>query len=588
MAARGRAVTETTGPFGMEEEGRRLSLAELERVPAAFRPALDPRERRVRLVHLGIGAFHRAHQAFYTEECGDWGSCGVTQRSPRVAQQLTPQDCLYTLLVRDGPDARPRVIGSVREVLFAGADPGAVAARIADPEVSVVTLTVCEKGYRLDPASGRLRMEDPEIAADLAGRPARTVIGQLTAGLAARFAAGAAPVTVLCCDNLPANGPTVRGLVLDYAQAWAAGHPGAARLPDWIGAQVAFPATMVDRIAPATTDADLADVAALIGARDLAAVVAEPFTQWVIEDSFAGPRPAWERAGAQLVSDVEPYEKVKLRMLNGTHSSVAYLGGLAGHEFIAGAVADDVLAAYAQRLMTTDFAPTLTAPPDMDLDVYAGQVLRRFGNTALRYRCAQVAMDGSQKLPYRLRDTIADRLAAGAIPVWATLAFAAWMRHVWTQRADDGRPFPVDDPMADVFRARLAEAGVAGESAGQAGLVAEALLGIGAVFGGLAESAVFRELVTEQLGRLARDGARRTAGALLAEAAPLSGLVGCSHDRGYLRGYSPRKYTQWCSTSTPASLDGTFSPDVRWELRRMMGLASRLWGRLQNSQSSEF
>jgi len=513
-------VTGTTGPFwANDDSGPRLSLAGLTRVPAAYRPAIDPRQRRVRIVHLGIGAFHRAHQAYYTEESGDWGSCGVTQRSPRVAEQLAPQDCLYTLLVRDGADARPQVIGAVRDVLYGGGDPAAVAARIAGPGVSIVSLTVSEKGYRYDPATRRLRLGDPEIAADLAGRPPRTVIGQLTAGLAARSVGGAAPLTVVCCDNLPANGPTVRGLVLDFARAWAAGGAGPAALPDWIGERVAFPATMVDRIAPATTDADLADVAALLGGvRDLAAVVAEPFTQWVIEDSFAGPRPAWERAGAQLVPDVAPYEKVKLRMLNGTHSAVAYLGGLAGYEFIAEAVADDVLAGCAQRLMAADIAPTLTAPPDMDLGEYAAQVLRRFGNTALRYRCAQVAMDGSQKLPYRLRDTIADRLAAGATPVWATLAFAAWMRHVWTQRADDGRPFPVDDPLADVFRARLAEAGVAGESADQAGRVAGALLGIGAVFGGLAESAVFRELVTELLGRLAADGARRTAAALLVEA----------------------------------------------------------------------
>jgi len=509
-------VSGTTGPFGMNGGGGpELSLAELNRVPAAYRPVIDPRERRVRIVHLGIGAFHRAHQAYYTEECGDWGSCGVTQRSPRVAEQLAPQDCLYTLLVRDGADARPQVIGAVREVLSGGDDPAAVAARIADPGVSVVSLTVTEKGYRYDPATRRLRLADPEIAADLAGRPPRTVIGQLTAGLAARAAAGAGPVTVVCCDNLPANGPTVRGLVLDYAQARAAGQAGA--LPDWISARVAFPATMVDRIAPATTGADRAEVAALLGVRDAAAVVAEPFTQWVIEDSFAGPRPAWERAGAQLVADVAPYEKVKLRMLNGTHSAVAYLGGLAGHEFIAEAVADGTLAGYAHRLMTTDIAPTLAAPPDMDLGEYAAQVLHRFGNTALRYRCAQVAMDGSQKLPYRLRDTIADRLAAGAIPVWATLAFAAWMRHVWTRRADDGRPFPVDDPMADVFRSRLAEAGVAGDAADQARRVATALLGVSGVFGDLAESATFRELVTEQLGRLARDGAHRTVASLLGE-----------------------------------------------------------------------
>ena len=186
-------MTGTTGSFRITEDGGpRLSLAGLTRVPAAYRPAIDPRQRRVRIVHLGIGAFHRAHQAYYTEESGDWGSCGVTQRSPRVAQQLAPQDCLYTLLVRDSDDARPRVIGAVREVLYGGGDPAAVAARIADPEVSVVSLTVSEKGYRYDPATRRLRLTDEEIAADLAGRPPRTVIGQLTAGLAARAAAGAA------------------------------------------------------------------------------------------------------------------------------------------------------------------------------------------------------------------------------------------------------------------------------------------------------------------------------------------------------------------------------------------------------------
>jgi fructuronate reductase len=489
--------------------GRRLSLAELGRVPAAFRPAVDPRQRLVRLVHLGVGAFHRAHQATYTEECGDWGTCGITQRSPRVAEDLAPQDCLYTVLVRDGARSWPRVIGAVREVLCAAADPRAVAARIADPEVSVVSLTVTEKGYRHDPATGRLRLRDPEIAADLAGRPPRTVVGQLAAGLAARAVAGAGPVTVLCCDNLPANGPTVRGLVLTYAQRYAAGHAGAAWLPDWIAGRVAFPATMVDRIVPAASDADRAEVAALLGMRDLGAVVAEPFTQWVIEDRFAGPRPAWEKAGAQLVSNVAPYEKVKLRMLNGAHSALAYLGGLAGHEFIAQALADDVLAACARQLMTRDAAPTLDAPAGMELRGYAEQVIHRFGNTALRHRCAQVAMDGSQKLPQRLLGTIADRIAAGGTPVWASLAVAAWMRHVWTQRADNGRPFAVDDPMAGLFRARLADA------QSSAGTVVLALLGIREIFGDLAESAVFRELLTEQLAALARDGARRTAAALL-------------------------------------------------------------------------
>lgn len=511
MATGGGLLTGHHGPFGED----RLSLAGLGRVPAAYRPAVDPRGRRVRIVHLGIGAFHRAHQAFYTEESGDWGSCGVTQRSASVIGQLAPQDGLYTLLVREGDEATPRVMGAVREVLYAGDDPGAVAARIADPEVSVVSLTVSEKGYRHDPATRRLRLSDPEIAADLAGRPARTVVGQLVSGLAARAASGAGPVNVVCCDNLPDNGPTVRGLVLAYASAYAAAHPAAASVPDWISEHAAFPATMVDRIVPAATDADRRDTEALIGMRDLGAVVAEPFTQWVIEDRFAAPRPSWEKAGAQLVPDVAPYEKVKLRLLNGAHSALAYLGGLAGYEFIAEVLGDDVFAAFARSLMLSDAALTVAAPAGMETESYAPEVLRRFRNAALRHRCAQISMDGSQKLPQRLLGTVSDRLASGGTPVWTGLAVAAWMRHVWAEHTDSGSPFPVNDPLAGVFRDRLADAGVVGDDAGQADAVTGALLGIREVFGALSESSAFRSLLTSQLSQLARDGARRTVAALV-------------------------------------------------------------------------
>jgi fructuronate reductase len=486
---------------------KRLSLATLREVPTAFRPATDPRQREVGIVHLGIGAFHRAHQAYYTEACGDWGICGVTQRSAAVARQLEPQDCLYTLLVRDGETeggARPQVIGAVREVRYAAADPAAVAARIAGPEVAVVTLTVSEKGYRHDPATGRLRLGDPEIAADLAGRPARTVVGQLASGLAARAASGAGPVTVVCCDNLPSNGPALAGLVGQYVQRM----PGGAGLADWIAGSVTFPATMVDRIVPAATDADRADVARLLGLADQAAVVAEPFTQWVIEDRFAARRPAWEKAGAQLVADVAPYETVKLRMLNGAHSALAYLGGLAGYDYIADAVADDLLASYAHRLMSDDVAPALAPPQDLDLDEYAADVIRRFANPALRHRTRQVAMDGSQKLPQRLLGTVADRLASGAEPVWAALAVAAWMRHVATGRAEDGRPFLPDDPLASVLAGRLT--GVEGPAA-----TVRALLGAAEIFGDLASSDTLRDLLTDLLARLSADGVRVTLAALL-------------------------------------------------------------------------
>jgi fructuronate reductase len=517
----------------------RLGYAALGRIPPGLRPRHDPRGRKIGVVHLGVGAFHRAHQAVYTEECGDWGIAGFTQRSAAVVDQLAPQDCLYTLLVRSSGEVHPQVIGAIRAVAFAGAKPAVLVERLADPAVSVVTLTVTEKGYRLDPATRDLRLADPEIAADLAGRPPRTVAGQLAAGLAARALAGCPPLTVVCCDNLPSNGPTLARLVRQYVQACAVAHggrPARSDRPDrpgpggsgtavavaalvggddaaaWVAAAARFPATMVDRIVPATTGADRADAAALLGVRDEAAVVAEPDSHWVIEDDFAGPRPRWELAGALLVPDVAPYEIMKLRVVNGAHSALAYLGGLAGHEYIATAAADPSLAGYVQRLLAEDVAPTLDPPTGVDLAAYQERQLPRFANPALRHSTAQVAMDGSQKLPQRLLGTISDRYAAGAEPVWASLAVAAWMRHVATGQSGDGRPFPVNDPLAGIFAERLR--GVSGPRQ-----VAAALLGIRDVFGELAGNTDFAGLLGDHLARLARDGAEGAVRALLSPAA---------------------------------------------------------------------
>jgi len=279
----------------------------------------------------------------------------------------------------------------------------------------------------------------------------------------------------------------------------------------WVAAAARFPATMVDRIVPATTGADRAEAAALLGVRDEAAVVAEPDSHWVIEDDFAGPRPRWERAGALLVPDVAPYEIMKLRVVNGAHSALAYLGGLAGHEYIAAAAADPDLASYVERMLTADVAPTLQPPAGVDLAAYRARQLPRFANPALRHRTAQVAMDGSQKLPQRLLGTISDRYAAGAEPIWAALAVAAWMRHVATGKSDDGRPFPVNDPLAEIFSERLR--GVSDPEQ-----VTAALLGIRAVFGDLADNAGFSGLLRAHLARLTRDGTRRALRALLADA----------------------------------------------------------------------
>ena len=422
----------------------------------------------VGIVHLGIGAFHRAHQAVYTEDAGDgWGICGITQRSAAVAERLAPQDGLYSVLVRGSGGVSARVIGAVREVLTGEA----TVARIADPAVRIVSLTVTEKGYRYDPATRRLRLDDPEIAHDLDGRPPRTVIGRLVAGLAAREA----PVTVLCCDNLTSNGATLRALVEDYAER------GGVR----IGCEVAFPSTMVDRIVPATTAGDLDEAERLLGVRDEAVVVTEPFTQWVIEDAFAAGRPDWEAAGAIFTDDVAPYETMKLRLLNGAHSMLAYLGS--GFPYVSDAIG--VLGDAVRGYMDEDASPTLDVPPGFDLEAYKSSLVERFANPALRHRTAQIAMDGSQKLPPRLLGVVRDRLAAGAEPRWAALAVAAWMRHVRTARE-------LDDPMAE----RLQRA-VAGADTPRA--VVDALLSVTDVFGpDLRDSTVFRELLVERLAGL--------------------------------------------------------------------------------------
>ncbi len=288
-----------------------LRLDRLEDLPATIRPRVDLTGLRVGIVHLGLGAFHRAHQAVYTEDAiaeggGDWGICGVAPRSRGVPDALARQDGLYTVLTKGPDDHDLRVVGSLRGWLHAPSQPEQVLARLADPATHVLSLTVTEKGYRYQPATGQLRTDDPDLQADLSGAwPPRTILGWIAWGLEARRRADAGPVTVLCCDNLPDNGPTLRTLVLQYC----------ARLPSvlgspltaWVATNVTFPATMVDRIVPASTPTDRAEVAERLGLVDLATVVAEPFSQWVIEDDFSAGRPAWEAAGATLTGDVRPY-----------------------------------------------------------------------------------------------------------------------------------------------------------------------------------------------------------------------------------------------------------------------------------------
>jgi fructuronate reductase len=479
---------------------KRLALATLDALPGdVARPPFDPRALRIAIVHLGIGAFHRAHMAAYTQgalalEPGAWGICGVSLRAPDVRDRLAPQDGLYTMVVR-GRDAETlTVIGTVREVLFAPENPGRVVARIADPAVAIVSLTVTEKGYCHDPATGALRENDPGIQHDLAHPAApKTAVGMLVRGLEARCRADGGPVTVLCCDNLPHNGRTVQGVVRRFAQMVDSD------LASWVEANVAFPSTMVDRIVPATTQADREAVARRLGLEDASPVVAEPFRQWVIEDRFAAGRPCWERVGAEFVRDVSPYEDMKLRLLNGSHSAMAYLGYLARYEFIWQVIADAAFRGYVGRLME-EAAATLSLPAGIDVTGYRRALIERFANPALGHRCYQIAMDGSQKLPQRLLGTIRDRLARGQSIEALGLAVAAWMRYV---RAVDekGVSIQVQDPLA----ARLHAAANAPDAAARV----DALLSIREVFSDdLARNASLRAQLVAWLSRLDQNGAK--------------------------------------------------------------------------------
>ncbi len=454
---------------------------------------------RTGIVHLGLGAFFRAHGAVYVAEAmdrsgGDWGITGVSLQRPDMRDALAPQGGVYTALEL-GPDGQTaRTIDSITGVLVAREGAAAVIAAMADPAVRIVSLTVTEKGYCHNPATGALNLSHPDIAHDIANPLPVSAPGFLVRGLAARHAAGLPPFTVLCCDNLPDNGHVVRGVTLSLARAIDP------RLADWIEAYGRFPSTMVDRIAPATTDDTIATVARLTGHHDAAPVQHEPFRQWVIEDDFVGgDRPDLAPAGVQFTHDVTPWEHMKLRMLNGTHSALAYTGYLAGHQTIADCMADPVFAAYVQRLWLREIIPALTPPPGADLAAYARALADRYRNPGIRHRTWQIAMDGSQKLPQRILGTLATAFDDGRHAPGLILAVAAWMRYVGGTD-EQGQPIDVRDPMAARLRA-LCDANPAPEDR------VRALLAVSDIF----PPALVPRLtapVTAALARLTDGGAR--------------------------------------------------------------------------------
>ena len=455
------------------------------------------------IVHFGPGAFFRAFISPYSDDAmraagGDWGIIAVSLKSPAARDALVPQRCLYTALER-GPDGDvPRQVEAINDVLVAPEDPGAVLDVMTRPEIRIISLTVTEKGYCHNPRTGNLQTRHPDIAHDIITSDApRTALGFIVLALARRREAGIPPFTVLCGDNLPSNGAMLRNFVTALAS-----HRDAAgtsdRLADWIADHVAFPSTMVDRITPATTAADLEDFASISGHHDAALVIHEPFRQWVIEDDFPQGRPDWHLAGAQMVADVERHELMKLRCLNGTHSALAYLGYLAGHETIADAVADPIFASFCERLWHDEILPTVPQPEGEDLPAYCAALLARYRNPAIRHRTWQIAMDGSQKLPQRILGTLRDNLATGRMPKGLCLVIAGWMRYV-AGIDEAGQPIDVRDPMADHLK----------QAANSADPVT-ALLSIEAIFGSdLAGNENVVATIRSAYRRLSDDGAAR-------------------------------------------------------------------------------
>lgn len=423
----------------------RLSAATLDRLPDEVgRPGYDRDSQRVGIVHLGVGAFHRAHQAVVADRAmaageRDWAIVGASLRSASARTALAPQNGLYTVTEKGARGTQSRLIGAVREVIVAPEASDDLRRALASPDVAIVTLTVTEKGYH--------RRADGSLDIDVVEQMQGTIYHHLARAFADRREAGHGGVTLLSCDNLADNGGALAASLatwLDHADP---------ALATWFAAECTCPSTMVDRIVPATTPSDLDAIALRLGMRDEAAVVTESFLQWVIEDRFAGRRPRWEGAGVRFVSDVAPYETAKLRMLNGAHSALAYLGLLAGLTHVHEAIAHPAIGPVVEQLMRDEAAASFDPAPGQNLADYAGALLGRFANSALPHALAQIAIDGSQKIPQRWLAPLGANAARNRSCPATLRGLAAWLIHV---RGDKRR---VDDPRADELAALWVSAG---------------------------------------------------------------------------------------------------------------------------------
>ncbi len=467
-------------------------------------PEYDRSKLVARIAHIGFGAFHRAHQAVCADKLAaqfgsDWGYCEINLiGGEQQIKDIREQDLLWSVSEMADDGWTSRIVGVAKTALHAELDGiEAVLEALSAPDIAIVSITVTEKGYCHHPATGQLNAEHPLIAHDLQhpDQP-RSLPGVILAAIKRRKARGVPPFSVMSCDNMPENGHVTRNVITQLAQRQ---DPA---LAQWVAQHVTFPSTMVDRIVPAMTPETLAQITELLGVNDPAGIACEPFFQWVIEDNFVNGRPAWEKTGAELVQDVLPYEEMKLRMLNGSHSFLAYLGYLAGYAHISDCMQDEALVSAAHHLMLQEQAPTLRTQ-GVNLAAYADALLQRYRNHALKHRTWQIAMDGSQKLPQRMLDSIRWHLAHGSRFDMLALGVAGWMRYVGGVD-EQGNAIDISDPLRDV----LADV-VRNSAQGEARV--QALLGLEAIFGqDLPQQREFVATVTRYYQSLLQHGVKQT------------------------------------------------------------------------------
>ncbi len=441
--------------LGFEPEQFRLSNENLPRVNASVpTPAYDRRTLRQPIVHMGVGGFHRAHQAVYLDDLlhlpdePRWGECGlgVLPSDDRMRDALLGQDCLYTVVERSAAGETARVIGSIAGYLYAPGDPEGAIEKLAAAETRIVSLTITEGGYFLDEGTGRFNPDHPEIRRDLEHPDApRTSFGYIAAALDRRRLRGLPPFTLMSCDNLQSNGDITRGVLHTFAELRTPA------LAAWIAEHMSFPNSMVDRITPGTTEADREAVRAHYGFRDDWPVMTEPFLQWVIEDHFSQGRPRWEKVGAQLVPDVAPYETMKIRLLNGSHMAIAYLGALAGFTHVHEIMADPLFLRFVQAFMD-EVTPVVPAIPGTSIPEYKATLVERFANPAIRDQVTRICSEGSAKIPKWLLPSIVELLAEGRPIHLLSLVVASWIHYLKVGVDERGRPLEILDARAEVLR----------------------------------------------------------------------------------------------------------------------------------------